>query len=80
MELDGLLKIFATRFTPAQLESALDMLNALLSVEIAKARMGLALAQADGAMTAAEAIRQEAQAEVNAAQAAFAALVAKAAA
>ena len=80
MKIEELLAVFAERFTPAELAVALDMLTALLNVQVANASMGLADAQAAQAAQAAEAIRQKAQAEANAAQAAFAALVAKQAA
>lgn len=74
-----LLAIFAARFTAAELAQVLDMLAALLNVEKAKARMAIAQAQATQAQNAAEAIRQTAQAEANAASESFAALVAAAA-
>jgi hypothetical protein len=70
----------ATFGTIEVLTAKLAMLSALLDVEVANAGALIAQEQGAQAQAAAELIRQSAQAEANAAKAAFAMLVAQAAA
>jgi hypothetical protein len=76
MTQDELLKVISERFTAATLAATLDMLSALLNKQIATAKISIADVAANSAMQQAEQIRQAAQAEANAADVAFATLVA----
>jgi hypothetical protein len=80
MTSDELATIFTATFGTADaLRAKLAMLDALLGVEVANAGALIAQAQGQAALNAAEVLRQQAQAEAEAAKTMFAQLVAAAA-